>query len=155
MDCSTVGFLVHHQFLELAETHVHQVGDAIQPCHPLSSPSAFNLSQHQGLFPDAGKDWRQEEKGMIENEIVGWYHQLDGYEFEQAPGDGEEQGSLACCSPWGRKEPNTTEWLNNNNRYFLHPRHHSWRRQWHPTPVLLPGKSHGWRSLVGCSPWGR
>ena len=51
---------------------------------------------------------------MIENEIVGWYHQLDGYEFEQAPGDGEEQGSLACCSPWGRKESDTTERLNNN-----------------------------------------
>ena len=52
MDCSTPGFPVHHQFLELAQTHVHRVGDAIQPSHPLSSPSppALNLSQHQGLF---------------------------------------------------------------------------------------------------------
>ena len=52
MDCSTPGFPVHHQLLELAKTHVHQVGDAIQPSHPLSSPSppALNLSQHQGLF---------------------------------------------------------------------------------------------------------
>ena len=52
MDCSTPGFLVHHQPPELAQTHVHQVGDAIQPPHSLSSPSppAFNLSQHQGLF---------------------------------------------------------------------------------------------------------
>ena len=52
MDCSTPGFPVHHQHPELAQTHVHQVGDAIQPSHPLSSPSllAFNLSQHQGLF---------------------------------------------------------------------------------------------------------
>ena len=52
MDCSTPGLLVHHQLPELAETHVHQVGDTIQPSHPLSSPSppAFNLSQHQGLF---------------------------------------------------------------------------------------------------------
>ena len=52
MDCSTPGFLVHHQALELIQTHVHQVSDAIQPSHPLSSPSplAFNLSQHQGLF---------------------------------------------------------------------------------------------------------
>ena len=51
MDCSTPGFPVHHQLLELAHTHVHQVSDAIQPSHPLSSPSpAFNLSQHQGLF---------------------------------------------------------------------------------------------------------
>ena len=52
MDCSTPGFPVHHQLLELAQTHVHWVGDAIQPSHPLSSPSppGFNLSQHQGLF---------------------------------------------------------------------------------------------------------
>ena len=51
MDCSTPGFLVHHQLLEPTQTHVHRVGDAIQPSHPLSSPSpTFNLSQHQGLF---------------------------------------------------------------------------------------------------------
>ena len=52
MDCSMPGFPVHYQLLELAQTHVHQVGDAIQPSHPLSSPSspAFNLSQYQGLF---------------------------------------------------------------------------------------------------------
>jgi len=50
--------------------------------------------------PDAGKDWKQ-EKGTTEDEMVGWYHRLDGYEFEQTPGDGEGQGSLACCSPWG------------------------------------------------------
>ena len=51
MDCSRPGFLVHHEFLEIAQTHVHPVGDAIQPSHPLSSPSpAFNLSQQQGLF---------------------------------------------------------------------------------------------------------
>ena len=51
MDCSMPGFPVHHQFPELAQTHVHWVSDGIQPSHPLSSPSAFNLSQHQGLFP--------------------------------------------------------------------------------------------------------
>ena len=52
MDCSTLGFPVHHQLLELTQTHVHQVSDAMQPSHPLSfpSPPAFNLSQHQGLF---------------------------------------------------------------------------------------------------------
>ena len=59
--------------------------------------------------PDAGKDWRQEEKGMTENEMVGWHHWLKGHEFEQAPGDGDGQGSLECCSPWGGKEPDTTE----------------------------------------------
>ena len=64
-----------------------------------------------GKDPDAGKDWRQ-EKGTTEDEMVGWHHQLDGYEFEQALGVGDGQGSLACCSPWGRKESDTTEWLN-------------------------------------------
>ena len=62
--------------------------------------------------PDIGKDRRQEEKGMTEAEIVGWHHRLNGHEFEQAQGDGEEQGILACCSPWGRKELDTTEQLN-------------------------------------------
>ena len=49
--------------------------------------------------PDAGKDWRQEEKGMTEDEMVGWHLWLDGFEFEQAPGVGDEQGSLAYCGP--------------------------------------------------------
>ena len=47
-----------------------------------------------------------------QDEMVGWHHQFDGHEFEQTPGDGEGQGSLACCSPWGCKESDTTEWLN-------------------------------------------
>ena len=53
-----------------------------------------------GKDPDAGKDWRQEEKGT-EDEMVGWHHLLSGHEFGQALGDGQGQGSLACCSPWG------------------------------------------------------
>ena len=53
---------------------------------------------------DAGKDRRQEEKGVTEDEMVGWYHRLNGHEFGQAPGDSEGQGSLICCSPRGRKE---------------------------------------------------
>ena len=52
-----------------------------------------------GKDPDAGKDCRQEEKGMTEDEMVGWHHRLNGHEFEQAPGIGDGQGSLACCSP--------------------------------------------------------
>ena len=64
--------------------------------------------------PDAGKDWRQEKKGTIGDEMAECHHWLKGHEFEQAPGDGEGQGNLECCSPWGGKEPNTTEWLNNN-----------------------------------------
>jgi len=62
--------------------------------------------------PDAGKDWRQEEKRTTEDEIVGWHHWLDGHEFYQAPGIGDGQGSLAFCSPWGRKESDMTEQLN-------------------------------------------
>ena len=65
-----------------------------------------------GKDPDAGKDWRQEEKGMTEDEMLGWHHQLNGHEFKQAPGVGDGQGSLVCCSPWDRKESDTTEWLN-------------------------------------------
>ena len=58
--------------------------------------------------PDAGKDWRQEEKSVTENGMVGWHHWLDGHEFEHAPGVGDGQGSLVCCSPWVRM----IEWLN-------------------------------------------
>ena len=86
--------------------------------HSTSQAEAPILWLKNGLIrkdPDAGKDWRLEEKGMTEDEMVGWYHRLNGQEFEQAPGDGEGQGSLVCCSPWGRKESDTTEWLNNNN----------------------------------------
>ena len=67
---------------------------------------------HLGKNPDAGKDWRWEENGMTEDEMVGWHHWLDGHESEQAPGVRDGQGSLACCSPWGCKESDTTEWLN-------------------------------------------
>ena len=52
---------------------------------------------------------------MAEAEIVGWHHQLNGHEFEQTPGDSEGQGSLACCSPWGPKESDMAERLNNND----------------------------------------
>ena len=62
--------------------------------------------------PDAGKDWGREEKGMTEDEMVGWHHQLDGYEFGWIPGVGDGQGGLACCGSWGRKESDTTERLN-------------------------------------------
>ena len=62
--------------------------------------------------PDTVKDWRQEEKGTREEKMVGWYHWLSRHEFEQALGDGKGQGTLVCCSPWGCKESNMTEWLN-------------------------------------------
>ena len=108
------------------------------------------------------KDWGQEEKGTTEDEMVGWHHQLNGRGFEQTPGH-EGQGSLACCSPWGRKESDTTEWLNNNTSttqitiacivepmHSLCPCHHSswghwasardgWRKKcwWHPRSISL------------------
>ena len=65
-----------------------------------------------GKDSDAGRDWRQEEKGMTEDEMVGWHHQLDRHEFGWTPGVGDGQGGLACCKSWGRKESDTTEWLN-------------------------------------------
>ena len=68
--------------------------------------------------PKDGKDSRQ-KKGTTKNEMVGWYHWLNGHEFEEAPGDGEGQGSLACCSSWGHKESDMTERLNNNNLEYI------------------------------------
>ena len=65
--------------------------------------------------PDVGKDWRQEEKVMTEDEVVGWHHWLNRHESEQALGVGDGQGSLARCCQLGCKESDTTEWLNNNN----------------------------------------
>ena len=86
-----------------------------------------------GKDPDAGKDWRW-EKGMTQDEMVGWHHWLNGCKFEQSTGDGEGQGSLVCCSPCGHKKLDTTE-LN-------------WTK-----PVFLPGKSQGQRSLAVYHPW--
>ena len=71
-------------------------------------------SQLIGKDPDAGKDGGWGKKGMTEDEMVGWHHRLNGREFEQTPGDGGGQGSLSCCSPWGCKESDMTERVNNN-----------------------------------------
>ena len=62
--------------------------------------------------PDAGRDWGQEEKGMTEDEMAGWHHQLDGHEFEWTLRAGDGQGGLVCCGSWGCKESHTTEQLN-------------------------------------------
>ena len=70
-----------------------------------------------GKDPGAGKDWRQ-EKGITENEMVRWHHWLYGHEFEQALGDGEGQGSIVFCNPWGHKESDKTEQLNNNSNLY-------------------------------------
>ena len=115
-DYSPLGFPVHHQLLELAQTHVHRVCDATQPVHPKGKQSWIFIGRTDaeaeasilwlpdaknwliGKDPDAGKYWRQ-EKGMTEDEMVGWHHWLNGHEFEQAPGVGDGLGSVACCSP--------------------------------------------------------
>ena len=65
-----------------------------------------------GKDPDAVKDWRLEEKGMTEDEMVGWHYRLDGHEFEWTPGVGDGQGGLACYDSWGHKESDMTERLN-------------------------------------------
>ena len=76
--------------------------------------------------PGAGKDWKQEEKGMTEDEMVRWHHWLNGHEFKQAPGDGQRQGSLACCSPCGHRVGHG--WVNS-------PFSHSRTLSSHPTLV--------------------
>ena len=72
-----------------------------------------------GKDSDAGKDWRQEEKGTTEDEMFGWHHWLDRHEFEQVPGVGDGQESLVCCSQRGRKESDTTKWVNWTDTLFI------------------------------------
>ena len=103
---------------------------------------------------DAGKDWRQEEKGMTEEEMVGWHHWLDGHEFEQAQRVSDGQGSLACCSPWSCKESDMTEWLywteimTQTNLYL-------WNRNWF-TDIenrLVIAKREGAQGKDGLGVW--
>ena len=68
---------------------------------------------------DAGKDWRQEEKGMMEDEMVGWHHWFSGHQFEQILGASEGRGSLVCCSSWSSKELDMPQQLINNNNLFI------------------------------------
>ena len=70
-------------------------------------------------YPDNGKDWRQEEKGMTEDEMVGWLHWLDGHQVEPLSGVGDGQGSLACCSPWGHEKSYMTWQLKNTKILFI------------------------------------
>jgi len=107
----------------------------MQPVHPKGNQSWLFIrrtdaeAETPGLWPpdaknwliwrapDAGKDWRREEKRTTEGEMVGWHHRLDGHKFEQDPGVGDGHGSLVCCSPWGHKEVDTTERLNWTESY--------------------------------------
>ena len=76
-------------------------------CVKFADHSTVTKSQLIRKDPDAERDWGQGQKRATD-EMVGWHHQLNGHEFEQAQGDGERQGSLACCSPWCRKESEMT-----------------------------------------------
>ena len=126
-----------------------------------------------GKDPDTGRDWGQEEKGTIEDEMAGWHQQLDGYEFEQTLGVGDGQEGLACCNSWSRRvrhnwatELNWTELsnlhaTNTNLQMVLVVKKTSanagvarcevdpwvkkipWSWTWQPIPVFLPGKAHG------------
>ena len=80
--------------------------------------------------PDAGKDWRQEEKGTTEDEMVGWHYWLNGHGFGWTLGVGDEQGGLACCGSWGHKESDTTERLNWTESVSW------WRAKWHAFSAL-------------------
>ena len=86
--------------------------DAEAEAPVLWPPGAMNRLIRED--PDAGKGWRQKEKGTTEDEMDRWHHWLNRYESEQVLGDGEGQESLTCCSPPGHKESDTTEWRNNN-----------------------------------------
>ena len=101
----------------------------------------------------AGKDWRQNEKGMTQHEMVGWYHWLNGHEFEQALGDGKGQGSLACCSPWGHNESDMTDdWTTTTIDYKYT---HFWKFMVFVVVVvvnlyhILSHKSKIWRTFIG------
>ena len=75
---------------------------------------------------------------MREDEMVGWHHSLNGHEFQQAPGDHEEQGSLVCCSPWGRKESDMTEQLNNTALAKAGPSLGDVLQAWRPFQFTFP-----------------
>ena len=128
-EIKTVNCKGNQSWLFLGRTDAEAVAPIIWP------PDVKNWLIRKDL--DAGKDWRQ-EKGTTGGEMVGWHHWLNGHEFEQAPGDGEGQGSLAYCSPWSRKESDMTKLLNNNRHWEqccepskqrLYPQGMWWERQ--------------------------
>ena len=113
-----------------------------------------------GKDPDAGKDWGQEEKGMTEDEMVGWHHRLNGHRFWWTPGVGAGQGGLACCDSWGLKELDTTEqldwadavisfvccccWVTSVVSDSVRP------HRWQPTRLPCPWDSPGKNTAMGC-----
>ena len=104
--------------------------EAETPIHwpPHAKSSLIDLVSLTSKDPGAGKDWGQEEKGMIEDEMVGWHHWLNGHGFGWTPGVGDGQGGLACCGACGNKESDTVERLN-------------WTDTLHYYPELFPSKA--------------
>ena len=138
--------------------------NGIQPVHPKGNQSWIFIGRTDdkaetpvlwppilknwliGKDPDAGKDWRQEEKETIEGEMVGWHGQLNGHEFEQAPGVGDGQQGLACSKPWGHKESHTTERLN-----WTEVARGQWRMRKFGSDSLNAAKG-GFATPLWCSP---
>ena len=201
MNRGTPGLPVHHQLPKFTQTHVHQVSDAIQPSHPLSSPSSLapNPSQHQSLFPisqlftwGGQKYWSFSFSISPSKEIPGLISfRMDWLDLLAVQGTlksllqhHSSKASILRCSAfftvqlshplqeksyiWKRHIPiSIVLWssvvaqkvkrLPTMRRPRFDPcvGNIPWRRKWQPTPVFLPGKSHGQRSLVGYSPQGR
>ena len=105
-------------FRSQEENHpINTMGEILRV--PPTSPAVYSWqSRLSGKDPDAGKDRGQEEKGVTEDEMVGWHHEVNGHELEQTQGDGEGQGSLVCCSPRGHKESDMTEQLKENTPQY-------------------------------------
>ena len=149
MSHSTPGLPVHHQLPKFTQTHVHWVGDAIQPSHPLSSLSlpALNLSQHQGLFK-----WVSSSHKVAK--ILEFHLQHQSFQWTPRT-DFLYVGLVGSpCSPGDSQQSFPTPQFKSINSLSLFTFLH-WRRKWQPTPVFLPGESQGGGSLMGCRPWGR
>ena len=140
MDCSTSGFPIHHQLQKLAQIHVHWIDDDIQSSHPLLSPSspAFSLSQHQGLF-----QWVSSSHWVVKVLEFQLQHQSFQWIFKTEIPLGLIVLTSLQSKGLSRVFSNSTV------------QKHQFFGTGTPTPGLLPGKSHGRRSLVGCGPWGR
>ena len=108
LDCKEIKPVIskgHQPWIFTGRTHAEAENPMLWP------PDVKN--QLTGKDPDAGKDWRREETGTTEDEMVGCHHRVDRHEFKQAPGVGDGQGSLVCCSPWGRRVPH--DWVTELN----------------------------------------
>ena len=156
MDCSTPGLRVHHQLSEFTQTHVHRVGDAIQPSHPLLSPSAptFTLSQHQSLFKWVSSSHQVGKvlEFQLQHQSFQWIFKTDFLAVQGTLKSLLQHHSSEATIHWCSaslvaqmvKHLSTMQetWVRSLGQEV------PWRRKRQPTPVLLPRKSHGRRSLV-------